>query len=117
MEKGVGSDGVEVEGFEGSFDLVVVFLLERWKLGWLLSKDFTPFGSDGVKYVDWVCDGLVVMVDSSEAGGVFIFEVGKTLVLVLLKTVLPIIDAVVFLLLFVVLLYGEQCIDDGLALC
>ena len=116
MEKGVGSDGVEVEGFEGGFDLVVVFLLERWKLGWFLGKDVTPFGSDSVKYVDWVSDGLV-MVDSSKAGGVFVFEVGKALVLILLKTVLPIIDAVVFLLLFVVLLYGEQCIDDGLALC
>ena len=73
-------------------------------MGWLLGEDVAPVGGDGVKYVDWVCDGLVVMVDSSEAGGVFIFEVGKTLVLVLLKTVLPAVDAVVFLLLSVVLL-------------
>ena len=116
MEKGVSSYGVEVEGFVGGFDLVIVFLLERWKLGWLLSKDFTPFGSDGVENINRVSDSLVVMVDGSEAGGVFIFEVSKTLVLVLLQVVLPVVDAVVFLLLVEVLLYGEECVDDSLAL-
>ena len=106
-----------MEGFVGGFDFIVVFLLERWKLGWLLCQDFTPFGSDGIKNVNRVCDGLVVMINGSETGGVFIFEVGKTLVFVLLKTVLPAVDAVVFLLLFVVLLEREKCVDDSLALC
>ena len=104
MEKGVGNDGVEMEGFEGSFDLFIVFLLKRWELWWLLNKDFTPFGGDGIEYVDRVCDCLVVMVNGSEAGGMIIFEVGIALVFVLLKTVLPAVDTVVFLLLSVVLL-------------
>ena len=117
MEEGVSSDGVEVVGFVGGFDLIIIFLLERWELGWLLCEDFTPFGSDGIKNVNRVCDGLVVMINGSETGGVFIFEVGEALVLVLLQAVFPVIDAVVLLLLFVVLLYRKKCVDDGLALC
>ena len=105
-----------MEGFVGGFDFVVVFLLERRVLGWLLGEDVAPFGSDGVKDVKWVCHCLAVVVDSSESCGVFILEVSKAFVFVLLEVFLPVVDAVVFLLLFEVLLYGQECVDDCLAL-
>ena len=116
MKESFGSNGVEVERFVGGLNFFVIFLLEWCVLGWLLGEDVAPFGGDGVEDVKWVCDGLAVVVDSSESCGVFVLEVSKAFVLVLLEVFLPVVDAVVFLLLFEVLLYGQECVDDCLAL-
>ena len=106
MEESVGRDGVEVERFVGGFDLVVVFVLEWHVLGWLLSEDVAPVDGDGVKYVDRVNGGLVVVIDSPKAGSVFVFEIGVAFVLVLLQVAFPVVNAAVLVLCFLVLLCG-----------
>ena len=117
MEESFGSNGVEVERFVGGLNFFVKFLLERCVLGWLLGEDVAPFCGDGVEDVKWVCDGLAVVVDSPESCGVFVLKICETFVFVLLEVFLPVVDAVMFLLLVEVLLYGEECVDDSLALC
>ena len=73
---------------------------------WLLGADVTPVGGDGVEYVDWVNGGLVVVIDSPKAGSVFVFEISVAFVFVLLKVIFPVVDTVVFLLLFEMMLCG-----------
>ena len=63
---------MKVERFVGGFDFAVVFLLKRWKMGRLMGEDVAPLGGNGIKYVDSVSNSLVVMVNGSEAGGMFI---------------------------------------------
>jgi hypothetical protein len=83
----------------------------------LLGEDVAPVGGDDVEYVNWVNGGLVVVIDSSETGGMFVFEVSVAFVFVLLEVVFPVVDTIVFLLLFEMVLCGKESVNDGLALC
>ena len=45
------------------------------------------------------------------------YEVSVAFVFVLLKVIFPVVDTVVFLLLFEMVLCGKESVNDGLALC
>ena len=82
----------------------------------MLGEDVAPVGGDGVKYVDRVNGSLVVVIDSPQAGSVFVFEISVAFVFVLLEVVFPVVDTVVFLLLFEMMLCGKESVNDGLTL-